>query len=137
MILSAAMMCLALNVYHESRGEPIKGQYAVAAVTMNRANGDASKICDEVFRPYQFSWTNRLLKLPKKKRQGYAFKEKLKDEKAWKQSVEIAKLTLLGFIEWKNVTHFHTKYVRPSWANSKEFILVAVIGDHRFYRQRA
>lgn len=104
---------------------------------MNRANGDSRRICEEVFRPYQFSWTNRLLNIPEKKRQSFAFKEKLKDDKAWKQSVEIAKLTLLGFIEWKNVTHFHTKYVRPAWANSKDFILVAVIGDHRFYRQRA
>ena len=28
--------CLALNIYHEARGEPIVGQEAVAYVTINR-----------------------------------------------------------------------------------------------------
>lgn len=32
-----ALSCLALNVYHESRGEPDEGQLAVAHVTLNRA----------------------------------------------------------------------------------------------------
>ena len=32
----ADLMCLARNIYHEARGEPITGQYAVAEVTMNR-----------------------------------------------------------------------------------------------------
>ena len=137
MIISTAMLCLALNVYHEARGEPLKGQYAVAAVTMNRAGGDSKRICEEVFKPQQFSWTNRLTDASERKRREKAFKEKPKDTAAWKRSLEIAKLTLLGFIEWKNVTHFHTKYVSPKWAKSKDFVLVAVIGDHRFYRQRA
>src|ERR1700750_740338 len=30
------LQCLAENVYFESRGEPLKGQYAVAEVTLNR-----------------------------------------------------------------------------------------------------
>ena len=34
------MQCLALNVYHEARGESRSGQYAVATVTMNRVQSD-------------------------------------------------------------------------------------------------
>ena len=30
--------CLAMNIYHEARGETEKGKLAVAAVTMNRVN---------------------------------------------------------------------------------------------------
>ena len=30
--------CLAQNIYYESRNEDIQGQYAVASVTLNRAN---------------------------------------------------------------------------------------------------
>ena len=30
------LRCLAENIYHEARGEPLAGQYAVAEVTMNR-----------------------------------------------------------------------------------------------------
>src|SRR5688572_26685042 len=33
---NAELNCLAENVYYESRGEPLDGQYAVAEVTMNR-----------------------------------------------------------------------------------------------------
>ena len=44
--------CLALNIYHEGRGESAKGQSAIAAVTMNRV---ASKhypdsICEVVWQ---------------------------------------------------------------------------------------
>ena len=42
--------CLALNIYHEARGEPELGKFAVANVTMNRVN-DArfpKTVCDVV-----------------------------------------------------------------------------------------
>src|SRR5579871_6580046 len=34
------LQCLAENVYFESRGEPLKGQYAVAEVTLNRTRAE-------------------------------------------------------------------------------------------------
>ena len=55
-VLTAAVVCLALNIYNEARGEPEEGQLAVAYVTINRAAGKRTKICDEVFRAKQFSW---------------------------------------------------------------------------------
>ena len=41
--------CLARNIYHEARGEPLEGQYAVAEVTMNRkARTPSSTVCSVV-----------------------------------------------------------------------------------------
>ena len=70
-IVAAAMMapptvdpkqhnCLALNIYHEARGERVEGQIAVAHVTMNRVNHEKwpSTICEVVYQPKQFSWTH-------------------------------------------------------------------------------
>ena len=61
----AALQCLALNVYWEARSEPMQGQLAVAAVTLNRVNDPRfpDDICDVVrqggeVRKHrcQFSW---------------------------------------------------------------------------------
>ena len=38
MLLKTALMCMAMNVYHEARSEPIVGQIAVAQVVINRVN---------------------------------------------------------------------------------------------------
>ena len=57
------MRCLAENVYYESRGEPLKGQVAVAKVTLNRLDeGYARSVCGVVYQQYspdsacQFEW---------------------------------------------------------------------------------
>ena len=59
-MLSAAVICLALNIYHEARGEPIEGQRAVASVTLNRTLDPRwpSTVCGVVYDPQQFSWTS-------------------------------------------------------------------------------
>ena len=54
--------CLAMNIYHEARGERMEGQIAVAQVTLNRAAHEEwpSTICDVVYQPKQFSWTHMI-----------------------------------------------------------------------------
>src|SRR5712691_9885631 len=49
------LTCLARNVYFESRGEPLAGQYAVAEVTMNRTVSGRypATVCGVV---YQKNW---------------------------------------------------------------------------------
>ena len=63
--------CLAMNIYHESRGERLEGQIAVAQVTINRMEHTKwpSTICEVVYQPKQFSWTH-LIKLQRKRRLG-------------------------------------------------------------------
>ena len=52
--------CLAMNIYHEARGERWEGQIAVAHVTMNRVAHDEwpNNVCDVVYQKKQFSWTH-------------------------------------------------------------------------------
>ena len=56
--------CLALNIYHESRGESAYGRSLVGQVTRNRVNSDKfpNTYCDVVYqkkgKTAQFSWTN-------------------------------------------------------------------------------
>lgn len=125
-MLTEALLCLALNVYHEARGEPIEGQRAVAVVTMNRAGWDQSKICDVVFEPHQFSWTT-----DHKRKGTEAYMPK--DEKAWAIAKRVA-----ANVKYQRVpnpvgtaTHFHTPAVSPAW--SKKFKRVNRIGNHIFY----
>lgn len=114
--------CLARNIYHEARGEPVEGQIAVAQVTVNRVRtGDfGNSICKVVYAPRQFSWT-----LDKNKR--------VKNDKAWDTSVAIANEVLNGRAHLPNFNalYFHTKQVRPSWKRGKR--IVTTIGNHIFY----
>jgi spore germination cell wall hydrolase CwlJ-like protein len=50
---------LVQNVYHEARGEPLKGQLAVAQVTLARlASGRYGRsLTDVIYKKNQFSWT--------------------------------------------------------------------------------
>ena len=54
--------CMTANIYHEARGESIKGQYAVAHVTMNRVHHEQfpDTVCEVVFQPKQFSWSHTI-----------------------------------------------------------------------------
>lgn len=131
-MLSTALLCLALNVYHEARGESIVGQRAVAQVTLNRAK-TKDRVCDEVFRPYQFSWANELTTTTHARRQQLADKYLPRDPKAWATAKRVARKALAGMYRGtvRNSTHYHTHAVRPKWASSMK--LTMVIGNHRFY----
>lgn len=136
MILSAALMCLALNVYHESRGEPLAGQIAVASVTMNRAEGQKGKVCEVVMQPKQFSWTNRLVV-----RQPHGWRVKRQampqDDEAWQRSLAVASVALSGKMPdvTNGATFYHTRKVAPLWRRA--LVKTVAIGGHIFYRQQA
>lgn len=119
-MIATAIMCLALNVYHESRGEPLHGQQAVALVTMNRAGGDPKRVCKEVYRKGQFSWTKQGRPAPA-------------EQKAWRRARQIAAdVVHRRMVDFTGgATHFHHKTVRPKWRGMK---LAMSIGSHRFYR---
>lgn len=92
MILHAALLCLALNVHFEARGEPIEGQLAVAHVTINRAKENKTDICHEVFKKGQFSWTKHRYSIPK--------------GPAWEQSKKVAQQSLNVKDIVKGATYF-------------------------------
>jgi N-acetylmuramoyl-L-alanine amidase len=114
--------CLARNVYHEARGEPLEGQIAVAQVTVNRVESGEfqSSVCRAVYASRQFSWTISKTK-------------KIKDTKAWEASVAIATAVLTKSVHLPDfkALYFHTKQAKPSWNRNKR--VLAVIGNHIFY----
>lgn len=133
-IITAAAMCLALNIYHESRGESLTGQHAVAQVTWNRANHDKKNICDVVVSPNQFSWTKGVFKS-----WGGKFvlsnSARPKESKSWEMAQHIATITLMNVVPdfTHGATFYHTKSVNPTW--NRKLVLVSVYGAHKFYKQ--
>ncbi len=116
--------CLAMNIYHEARGETEKGKLAVAAVTINRVKNKhyPNNVCDVVWQRKQFSWTDLKLKY-----------QIIKDETAWINALEIAQLFLDGG-DWTGVgkaTHYHSLAVSPSWKDNNH--LITQVGNHLFY----
>ena len=115
--------CLAMNIYHEARGERVEGQLAVAHVTVNRVNHEkwGSDICEVVYEPKQFSWTHMIKD------------HTPKEAKAWKDATVIARDVMIGNTEDPTMgsVFYHANYVNPDWA--KYMDLEKVIGRHLFY----
>ena len=57
-MFAEALVCLALNVYHEARDQPFIGQVAVAKVVMNRVHDDRyhDDVCEVVMQGPTYSW---------------------------------------------------------------------------------
>ena len=124
------LSCLALNIYHEARGEPTMGKFAVGHVVMNRVASSKypNDVCAVVRqggsqRRYrcQFSWWC----------DGRS--DQINDEGAWTTSRRIAFLVLAGLTEdpTRGAKWYHADYVSPSWR--KMFTPSALIGRHIFY----
>lgn len=132
------LQCLADNIYYESRGEPYRGQVAVARVTMNRvAAGFAKDVCGVVYQGApkgkagaayqvggcQFSWLCGGEELRKP------------DPYFWNKAYDIAVKVML---EKKyetvvpNALFFHANYVVHPYP--QRVVYTDNIGNHRFYR---
>lgn len=53
-------VCMANAVWHEARGESLKGRRAVVDVVLNRTKAEKAGICSVVFRRGQFTWAKPL-----------------------------------------------------------------------------
>jgi len=121
--------CLARAIYFESRGEPIKGQAAVAEVVMNRTDSPVfpHSICAVVNQATaggcQFSFIC----------DGRS--DKITDATAWYVAEKVASAYISGAPRGltQGATYFHTPTVRPAWSN--RFSMTAHIGQHFFYRR--
>ena len=125
--LQQEVYCLAQNIYFESRGEPLKGQLAVAMVTINRAKHEdyPSTICGVVNQGCQFSWVcdGKSDNLPINSTAG-------------KQAMNLAKQVISNrdLVDvTKGALFFHARYSNPSWSNKMEKTIA--IGNHIFYRR--
>ena len=116
--------CMALNIYHEGRGESVNGQVAIASVTMNRVDSKQypDTVCEVVWQRRQFSWTHIA-----------ARHHAITDVKAWHQAIDIAQRFLDGarLAPVGNATHYHADGVEPYWIVENEPI--GKVGNHYFY----
>src|SRR3990172_277432 len=122
-----AKLCLALNAYHEARGEPFEGQIAVNQVALRRAKHELRKVCAEVYKPGQFSWTTdrpRGSPLPRGETWQWALAA-AEQALVWSQRGE-------GEDFSEGATHYHTFAVNPRW--NRNMVTVALLGGHRFLR---
>jgi len=122
-------MCLAMAIYHEARGEPIAGQYAVAQVVMNRVHDPRypSDACSVVYEggetrhECQFSF----------------FCDGKSDQPTDYVPWHVAQLIAAAVYEGRaapvvgEATHYHTRRVHPGWTRSG--YVVATVNDHVFY----
>lgn len=125
-----ALKCLAMNIYWEARSEPLVGQVAVAAVTLNRVEDqrfpdDVCKVVrqgGEIRRHRcQFSWWCD------------GKKDVPLEAEAWRRANTLARLTAAGVIQdpTGGAMWYHADYVEPYWAEAKK--QVTKIGKHIFY----
>ena len=119
---------LALNMYHEARGEGSDAMQMVGEVTLNRVEHPRypDDICSVVYQRKQFSWTHT--------RKDHTPHEK----EVWETALELAEYLVAGEIELfdNGATHFlNPNAVRriPSW--TRKFKQVGQIGNHVFYEK--
>ena len=130
-----AEKCLADAVYFEARGEPLRGQEAVAQVVMNRVFSGyyPNNVCGVVYQnashylACQFTFACEHKDL-----------NRIDEPDMWAQAKRIAKDTLDGKIWLADIghaTHYHAYWVHPSWVH--EMTRLYKLGVHTFYRPRA
>ena len=113
--------CMVENVWHEARGEGMRGMHAVALVTMNRVKQRNKTVCEVVYESRQFSWTNDVT-------------GNLQDNIANVRRA-VANVMTNSIIDFtKGATHYHANYVKPYWAEDMQ--RTVVVGKHIFYRKQ-
>jgi len=124
--------CLATAIYFEARGEPVRGQVAVAQVILNRVRSPLfpETICGVVYQGQnqkgcQFSFAcDGKTDIPR-------------NDAQWAQAQDISRQITAGELWLPEVgysTFYHANYVSPYWAGSMSKI--DKIGRHIFYKKR-
>ena len=134
MIFSTALLCLAANIYHEARSEPLVGQIAVAEVTLNRVESRhfPNTVCGVVKQSSSqgcsFSWYC----------DGRS--DKPYENGAFQEAIVLSTIMLDNenrpldkriSIVGDRATHYHAEYVTPYWSSS--YKKIDKVGSHIFY----
>lgn len=114
---------LALNIYHEARGEPLEGKVAVAHVTITRATKRRLSVENTVKQPHQFSWYSD--KKP----------DDITDHDSFVECLHAALIAMDRRLQGDTMhgaDHYHATSVNPRW--NRKMKVLATIGNHIFYR---
>ena len=139
MLIETALMCLALNTYHEAKNQSMIGQVATAQVVMNRVADRRypNTVCEVVKQGPKYKGSD----VPVRHKCQFSWfcdgksDEPKKDSKEWRMAQEYARIVLSGRIVLdvtEGATHYHATYVKPSWARTKT--RTTRIESHIFYR---
>lgn len=122
--------CLSQALYHEARGETVRGMFAVAEVILNRVDNRSypNTVCGVINQgtgaryQCQFTYTCD------------GISDRVSEAAAWRVVGIVARTMLDGAPRdlTGGATHYHTRAVNPSWAHV--FPRTASIGAHHFYR---
>ena len=128
-----AVKCLTEAIYFEARGEPVRGQIAVAQVVMNRVFSGyyPGTVCGVVYqnanRHLACQFTFACDGIP----------DVVREPDAWERAKKIAAETIDGQLwlpEVGKATHYHAYWVHPSWVH--EMTKMYKLGVHTFYRPK-
>ena len=139
MLIETALMCLALNTYHEAKNQSMIGQVATAQVVMNRVADSRypNTVCEVVKQGPKYKGSD----VPVRHKCQFSWfcdgksDEPKRDSKEWFKAQDYARIVLSGRIALdvtEGATHYHATYVRPSWAKTKT--RTTRIEKHIFYR---
>jgi hypothetical protein len=128
-----AEKCLANAIYFEARGEPVRGQIAVAQVIMNRTFSGyyPNDVCGVIYQnahrhlacQFTFACDGR--------------SKAIHEPDAMERAKRIATATLDGRLwlpEIGKATHYHAYWVHPWWTRTMHKLYK--LGVHTFYRPR-
>jgi hypothetical protein len=140
--------CLAENIYYEARNEDIRGQFAVASVTLNRANDGRfpNTVCGVVKQitvarvskklVCAFSWycesDKKGKEIPVRNKDG-TINQHVVDQ--FQVASIVAITALSGAVEdnTQGATHFHNPFTsHPAWRKSLKKTMR--VGNHDFYK---
>ncbi len=126
---------LAMNMYHEARGEGYDAMQMVGEVTLNRVANKhfPNTVCGVVYQARMDRRGN-----PKRHLCQFSWycdgrSDKPYDKELWYQAHEIATGLIDKSISFIGIsaTHYHAYHVNPSWA--KKYAMVGRYGGHVFY----
>lgn len=124
--MNEAILCLAIAVFREARGEPLKAQYMVAEVIDNRTKHPSfpSNYCDVIKQKNQFSFykSSKDLKPPKY------------ELEAWEQSKQVAKNFSKNKTNYtKNAIFFNRSNLGVRYKVTTTNGRPCKVGNHIFY----
>lgn len=136
--------CLALNIYHESRGSSFADRVAVTDVVLNRVKDTRypNTVCEVVKQAVLSKWhlENTGTEMPLLNKCQFSWycdgkSDKPLEHEAWTHAMHLAK-NMYYYDEYRGITegatHYHATYVEPYWI--QHFQMICTIGNHVFYR---
>ena len=108
------LYCMTMNIYHESRGEPVQGQLAVGNVVINRVDSPdfPNTYCGVILQDKQFSWY------------WDGKSDRIRNMEDFKLAAELSFMLLIGYIEDNTegaLYYYNPSVVNPYWATAYNY----------------